>query len=331
MADPNEPYPWQDKAHLTDVELLIVGDVNIQHREDPPSAFRNVRSMLLDADLRYANLEGLYGDHTQCAIEQKGTWTHSEPRMIEALQAVHFDVVGCANNVNYGHNELLATLAMLDERNIAHCGAGENIDAAHRPAVIERKGVRLGFLQYTGRYYGDYAIASDTQPGVARLDYAVPSDSDHAERDVRLLGSQVDLIFVSHHLRQAGTRAVEPFQRSFAERMIAAGADLVFGHGAHLNQSIEVIGGVPVFHCIGQFAFDWPSIRAAREGLVLRVLVRDKRIMSVSFVPVWRDSENNVYTAGPGTAEGKGQLDEVRRQSRGVGIAVNENDAVVEL
>jgi poly-gamma-glutamate synthesis protein (capsule biosynthesis protein) len=43
----------------------------------------------------------------------------------------------------------MQSLAVLDANHIAHTGAGANLDAAHQPAIVERKGVKIGFLQYT--------------------------------------------------------------------------------------------------------------------------------------------------------------------------------------
>ena len=40
--------------------------------------------------------------------------------------------------------------------------------AAHKPAIIERKGVKVGFLQYTARCYQDAEqIAAETEAGVS--------------------------------------------------------------------------------------------------------------------------------------------------------------------
>jgi poly-gamma-glutamate synthesis protein (capsule biosynthesis protein) len=90
--------------------------------------------------------------------------------------------------------------------------------------------------------------------------------------------------------------------------VIDAGADLVFGHGAHLNQGVELYDGRPILHCIGQFAFDWPKTRHKRDGLVARVHVTDGDIARLALVPVYRDGNNDVYLAGPDTSEGSRQL-----------------------
>lgn len=128
--------------------------------------------------------------------------------------------------------------------------AGRNIDEAHKPAIVERKGVKIGFLQYTARWYRDKdMIATSTEAGVAKigsLDGITidPGDLDRLRHDVMALRSQVDIVVVSHHNRDGstavqfgatkGTRAgrdrtkTEEYQKQFAHVALDSGADLVF-------------------------------------------------------------------------------------------------------
>src|SRR4029079_1825176 len=88
---------------------------------------------------------------------------------------------------------ILETLKVLDRHGIAHTGGGANIVEAHKPAIVERKGVKIGFLQYTARWYQDSdQIATATEPGVAKIssrDGATidPADVERARDDIRRL------------------------------------------------------------------------------------------------------------------------------------------------
>ena len=101
----------------------------------------------------------------------------------------------------------MKSLAILEANGILHTGAGANIDAAHEPAIIESKGVRIGFLQYTAKWYAqDQQIATTTRPGVARImsaDGVVidKSDLNRMREDIRRLRSLVDILVVSSHNR----------------------------------------------------------------------------------------------------------------------------------
>lgn len=302
----SDPYPWPSVD--ADTTMLLVGDNNLQNRTDPPSAYRNVSATLAEADLLYGNLEGCLHRPGDNDIPDKDRWQHSDERRVNALTAAGFDAVDGANNVNYGAEAVINTVAVLEEAGIAHCGLGADLTAARAPAVVSHRGTTFGFLQWTARYYGEEPVATESSAGVAAFD---PDEGESVltdiAADVAALASEADVTVFSHHIRRNDPE-IELYQRELAHRVIDAGADLVFGHGAHLNQGVELYDGRPILHCIGQFTFDWPKTRHKRDGLVARVHVTDGDIARLALVPVYRDGNNDVYLAGPDTPEGSRQL-----------------------
>ncbi len=160
---------YGDKA----VEMLIIGDIQVHSRRaDPTTAFNRMRDTLKKADLVYANLEGLLVKSvgTTIDIPDKPEWTHPGPTASRRSRPSNIAVVGVANNVASGRANILKSLGVLDANGIIHTGAGRNIDEAHKPAIVERKGVKIGFLQYTARWYQDKdMIATATEAGVAKI------------------------------------------------------------------------------------------------------------------------------------------------------------------
>ena len=75
--------------------------------------------------------------------------------------------VGIANNINFGDAEIKASIATLDKLGILHTGAGHNRTAAKVPAILERNGLRVGFLQRTSVYWSVNHEATDDSTGVA--------------------------------------------------------------------------------------------------------------------------------------------------------------------
>jgi poly-gamma-glutamate synthesis protein (capsule biosynthesis protein) len=324
-----DPYRWSAISSGGCVTCCLVGDVNIQGRADPPSAFAHVRGTLAEADVLFGNLEGCLYPAGAHDIPNKPSWMHSDPSTIRALTAAGFDAVGCANNVMFGGSATLGTLDALDAAGIAHCGAGRDRRAARAPALVERRGVRFGFLQYTARVQAPQQAALDDRPGVATFDPKRPQDLDEIYADVRALRARADVVVVSHHLRRAGFKQPEAYQIELARGCVDAGADLVFGHGAHLNQGIEVWNRAPIFHCVGQLAFDWPLAREHRDGLVVRFGVDGGRISGVSAVLVSRDRDNNPYLLDPKSGEGKWQLEQVRDLSPGLSLPIDGGELIV--
>jgi poly-gamma-glutamate capsule biosynthesis protein CapA/YwtB (metallophosphatase superfamily) len=158
LAAADSAWKWSGTYGDKAVEMLIIGDVQVHSRRaDPTTAFQRMRETLKRADLVYANLEGLLvkSAGTKIDIPDKPEWTHPGPDGVKALKQANIAVVGVANNVASGRENILRSLGVLDANGIGHTGAGRNIDEAHKPVIVERKGVKIGFLQYTARWYQD--------------------------------------------------------------------------------------------------------------------------------------------------------------------------------
>jgi poly-gamma-glutamate synthesis protein (capsule biosynthesis protein) len=335
-------WKWSGVSGSRAMTMLIIGDIDIQRRADPTTAFLHIGETLKQADLVYANLEGMLvkPNGPEIDIPDKRGWRHPGPEGVRALKAWNITTVGVANNVAYDRANILETLRVLDANRIVHTGGGGNIDEAHRPAIVERKGVKVGFLQYTARWYrDDEQIATATEPGVAKIASrdGVTIDAADLERvrdDIRRLRPQVDLVVVSHHNRDGATatqfpdnppptrsgtprdqHVSEAYQKQFAHLALDAGADLVYGHGTHTIQGVEVYNGKPILYAIGHSAFDQPGYEKSKDGLVVRAVVQGKQIVRVSFVPVSRDDRNDVLMLDPASPEGRSLVDIVRRFS----------------
>jgi poly-gamma-glutamate capsule biosynthesis protein CapA/YwtB (metallophosphatase superfamily) len=327
---------YGDKA----VEMLIIGDVQVHSRRaDPATAFNRMRDTLKKADLVYANLEGLLvkSEGTKIDIPDKPEWTHPGPDGVKALKASNIAVVGVANNVASGRANILKSLGVLDANGIIHTGAGKNIDDAHTPAIVERKGVKIGFLQYTARWYQDKdMIATASEAGVAKIASIDgitidPADLERVKADIKKLRPLVDVVVVSHHNRDGSTPVQfgavkgtsagrdrsksEAYQRQFAHTALDVGADLVFGHGTHTIQGVEIYNGKPILYAIGHSNFDQPGYEKSVDGLVARVVIQGKSIRRVSFVPVSRDGNNDVYLLDPAAGDGARMVEWVKERS----------------
>jgi poly-gamma-glutamate synthesis protein (capsule biosynthesis protein) len=282
---------------------------------------------------------------------------------VQALKSGNIKVVGVANNVAYGPANIMKSLAVLDANGILHTGAGANRDAAHKPAIVEIKGVKIGFLQYTAKWYlEDQQIATATSPGVARLlsqdgTTIDLNDLNRLREDIRELRPLVDIVIVSSHNRDGGGRPLappaparavdpatlvapislgpqfsqgEPYEKELAHAAIDAGADIVYGHGSHVLQGVEVYKGKPVMYCLGNFATDWIRMRPNKDGLVARVMIEKKKVSRISLVPVTRDAEaNNVTMLDPSAGEGAKLLQKVKDLSGDTKVRIDGQEAVL--
>ena len=366
-SDP--PWRWSGNYGGKAVTLLLLGDVSVEQRADPAAAMVHVRETLKRADVVYGNLEGLLvsSQGPDKDIPDKSGWQHIGPEAVEALKAGNIKVVGVANNVAYGPENILKSLAVLDARGILHTGAGANLEEAHKPAIVEHKGVKIGFLQYTAKWYReDQQIATATSAGVARITSRdgitiTPAELERVREDIRKLRPLVDIVVVSSHNRDGLGRVIssaapetspgpvnaaaliapiplgpqfsqgEPYEKQLAHAAIDAGADIVYGHGSHVLKGVEVYHGKPVLYCLGNFATDWIRMRPNKEGLVARVVIEGKKVQRVSLVPVTRDIEyNNVLMLDPSAGEGARLLQKVKDLSGDVPLKIEGREIVLQ-
>src|SRR5205085_2486015 len=99
-------------------------------------------------DLRFSNCERQYS--RRGSASERAPHGRQPPEMAEIFTDCAFDAVTIANNhmYDFGPEALLDTRALLIEKGIAVTGAGRDLDEARRPAIVERKGVKVGFLGY---------------------------------------------------------------------------------------------------------------------------------------------------------------------------------------
>ena len=334
LAEVNWSQPGDDPD---EVVIMLMGDMNIQNRQDPASGFRYLLPTLEKADIRFCNLEGLFAgtsaDPALPDIPHKPNWKHSEPEMAKGLVAAGIDVVGVANNVSYPSAALLKSLSVLDKLGIAHTGGGLNHMEAIKPVILERKGTRIAFVQYACTVFPYDHAASISQPGIAEIKITTsylpprnldkpgqppivltqidPESLEEMKANIRKAKEDADVVIASYHWGVSNEYEPHPYQREVARAAIDAGADIIFGHGAHKLQSIETWQEKPIFYCAGNAVFDWWKIRSGLDGLLVRVLVKDKKVEQVSLVPLQRDEENEprLYSVNQGI--GKKLLDKI--------------------
>lgn len=280
--------PTRDRA----ITVLAVGDVLID-RPDPVGAFDHVRAILAAGDVVFGNCEAVYAERCERA-PSAGVAVVVEPRNAEALGPAGFDVMSLANNhvLDGGHAALLETIERLEAQGIACAGAGEQLDAARRPALLELDGgPTVALLAYTSTFPHGYE-ARRAVPGVAPLrayTLCTPFEENewnpgmlprvwttpHAEdlaafrEDVRRARERADVVLVSMHWGDF-TRpfALTDHERRMGRIAIEAGADAVLGHHHHVLRGFEHHDGKPVLYGLGHFVFDLPDFaaRLAAQG-----------------------------------------------------------------
>ncbi len=253
---PRTDTSWRRDRRNIEYELKFASQ-----REDDRYPLEKMAPLFRSADVAFVNLEG--------PLTDVGRWTgqfHGSPSFADALRWAGVTVVSLANNhaLDDGEEGLLQTMANVARAGVGYVGAGRDLEAARRPYILERKGVRIGFLGYTQfANAGPDAFAMPGKSGVAALDPRL------IEADIRKLRDEVDLVVVSLHWGTENRQETEQAQREFAYRVLDAGADVILGHHPHVPRGVEVHQGKPIFYSFGNLTFGhthdyWMDNYAAR-------------------------------------------------------------------
>lgn len=331
------------------ITVSLVGDVYIR-RDDPATLFARTGKHLTGADVTFGNLEAPLTDRGIPVIGKSAFI--SEPRMVEALKAGKFSAVGVANNhsMDQGAPGLLQTLEVLDKAKIGHTGGGRNIQEAHKPAIVEAKGVKVAFFSYASVFLPAYAATED-RPGIAKVTVdtayqpsprvleqpasppivlAFPNcaDLEAVCQDIKQAKRKADIVVLSWHWGVSmGFRKLVPYQVDLGHAAVDAGADIIIGHHPHVLQAIEIYKGKPICYSMGNFVFTYKSPNFDIEAIILKCQVSGKEIKRVSFVPVLANDDLQPVVLDP--KKGQKVVDKIREQSAEFGTTFTPEGAEV--
>jgi poly-gamma-glutamate synthesis protein (capsule biosynthesis protein) len=228
--------------------------------------FLKMANFFKSTDFNFANLESPF-DPKEAGIIGGHSMIFSAPlTTINGLIDYNFKVLNLANNhaFDQGLAGLDYTREVLTQNNIQHEGTGDNLDEAWTPAVINAKGIKIGFL---GASYASINDSGKTQNNyVARTD-----DLNRLKSSILNLKSKSDFIVVTMHAGTEYTRTPNAAQVIFAHAAIDAGADMVIGSHPHWVQTVEKYQGKYIFYSLGNFIFDQMWSQETKEGLTLKI------------------------------------------------------------
>jgi poly-gamma-glutamate capsule biosynthesis protein CapA/YwtB (metallophosphatase superfamily) len=244
--------------------------------------------LLHSADLRIINLE--------CAItEHERTWSRTpkvfhfraDPPAVDVLKAARVDACSLANNhtLDFEEEGLLDTLAYLEAAGIRYTGAGRNLEEAARPVLLEGGASLVAFTDNESPF-----AAEPDRPGTNYLPVSLePEVLRRVEETIgaaREAGART-VVFSNHWGPNMVERPRELFRR-FARAVVDRGADIYYGHSAHVFQGVEIYRGKPILYDTGDFIDDYavdPSLRNDRSFL-FRVSVEGDDLERLELYPV---------------------------------------------
>ncbi|MDJ0745262.1 MAG: CapA family protein [Xenococcaceae cyanobacterium MO_167.B27] len=208
----------------------------------------------------------------------KGINYRMNPENIDCLTAAKIDCCSLANNhvLDWGYSGLVETITTLKTAQIKIAGAGQNLQSAETPAIMEVKGkgraIAFSFGLTTSGIPVSWAAGKD-KPGVNLL-------LDLSERTVEYIQKQVarvkqlgDVVVASIHWGGNWGYEIPSQQIAFAHQLIDhAGVDLIHGHSSHHVKGIEIYRERLIIYGCGDLIDDYEGIsgyQAFRDDLGL--------------------------------------------------------------
>ena len=353
--------------------LLAVGDVSPRQSEGGRN-LKAVRDLLRSGDITFGQLEeplSNRGARQLYAGLGGPLWDGPlfGPDDGAALLLDHgFDIMSHAGNhtMDRSAESLFDTIDATGRLGLPLIGVGADIEAARAPVIVERGGMRVGFLGYASVLPGGYAAGPgrpgvaplraatfyqqvDWQPGTAPKIVTCPEPDDLAAMvaDIAALRPQVDVLIVSVHWGVHFEPAtIADYQYAYAHAAIDAGADAILGHHAHILKGVEVYRGRPVIYSLNNFLLrprgddgEWLSPANTpsdqQKSIMARFTLDRGRITRFAIQPIWLDHRPRPVAPAADDPRAVAVMDYLRwcnrQQGIGTPITLRDGEFVVDL
>ena len=260
LYSPNEDFKHVGTREKQDI-FCFAGDIILAER--PRVAYdkggidaivdKGIRLLFENSDLNIANLECCITDEAVNRAEKE--WTFALPtKYVNAIKEAGIKLLTLANNhiLDFGTDALLNTIKVLDDNNIFHIGAGENIREASKIYIKEIEGKRYAFISASAVIPHENWKANEDRAGVANGYDTMTICNRIINLKTKL---SIDKVIVYMHWGRELEIYSGEMQQTIGRRLVDAGADLVVGTHAHVVQEIEYYNNVPIVYSLGNFVY----------------------------------------------------------------------------
>ncbi len=240
--------------------IIAVGDImpgGLLNGTDAEFVSAEVKSMLNGADLRVGTLETAIGNTPSFYSEKmlrRADVIYAMDADLKRLVELGVNIVSLANNhfFDLGPEGAVHAIQLLDDLGIQHCGAGRNLEEAGKPVVFEHDGKSFAFIAFCDwreETVGWCPFATETEPGVN------PMYDDYVVEQILKYKRQYDYVAVIPHWGKEHTFVTTRHVYRLAEKMLDAGADMIFGGHTHRIQPVVRRRNSVTAYSMGNFFF----------------------------------------------------------------------------
>lgn len=288
--------------------------------------FADVQIAFRQADFGFVNLETPVAPRH--SVGSKPFQFDAPIALLESLKASGVKIVSFANNhvLDQGYAGFEESLDHLREQGLLFVGSGDTLADAWKPVLVEKNGIKIGWLGMTRWLNGRRNPDKDSDPHVAFFPYPGESlgapglDEAGVLEAIRAARAQSDPLVVSIHWGIEYAPAPRAEDVAIAHKMLEAGASAVVGHHPHVLQPIETYltednRKTVIFFSLGNFLSNQSATYAAglapdktaepRDEIIARFSVVKKdygpagirfELADLGVMPLWNEN-NDCYFA----------------------------------
>jgi len=199
-----------------------------------------------------------------------------DPSIVPALAGAGFNILSIANDHigDWGLNAYVDTLARLKENEIEYTGGGANINEAENPVILERNGIKIGYLAFSDKG-PDWMEATKTEAGI------LLADNPSFDEIIKNASKKVDYLIVSFHFGEEYQQRHDARQEYLAHKAIDDGAKIVIGSYPHVIQDTENYKNGFIAYSLGNLIFDQPFSSNTMQGMLLEIRLNENGHIAV--------------------------------------------------
>lgn len=227
------------------MNLLVLGDFYYGYEYIADDIYEMAEYIKKNNYSLIVNLEGPITDAKAKLLPNKrGERLKQSSKVVDVLKTLNVCGVTLANNhiFDYGMQGLIDTISILDQNNIKHTGAGENLSQACNPMIIDVTEKSYAFYGMSDGYE-EAVLASIDQPGCAPIEL----------ENVHFCDNMTNIAFL-HTGFEFNTL---PMPRNIKESkyLIDSGFTYVFSSHPHVVQPYQNYRDCEIYYSLGNFYF----------------------------------------------------------------------------
>lgn len=258
----------------TNIQYFCDGTINNIIEDD-------LENVLKNADFRIFNLETPLTDNEK-PIEKCGPNLIAPSKCINGMKKLNVNLFTLANNhiMDQGPDGLFDTMKVLNENKIDYVGAGENIERARSPYIIEKEGIPIGVYACVEH---EFSISTDKFPG------ANPFDCCDSFEHISELKKKCDYVIVLYHGGKEHYRFPSPMLQKMCRKICDSGADFVVCQHSHCVGSKEIYKKSTIVYGQGNFIFDARSNEYWDTSVLIELDLTDLKNAKINFIPLKKE------------------------------------------